>query len=162
MHGHGACAGTSLPLGVAYMARKLGHDLEEEDADGAALRAAATAAAAAALEQTGDSCGGDSGPPPPPPRRGALERPTSTIGRRGSSHRLATFSLSGLVACAWPPDEPDLEKILAATCTLCFAREARLEYHAAAVCQLRQQATHEPAIILNEQLMFVVHDVSSA
>ncbi len=75
------------------MARKLGHDLEEEDAEGAARRSVATAAAAAALEQTGDSCGGDSGPPPPPLPRGAQERPTSTAGRRHSSHRLATYSL---------------------------------------------------------------------
>ena len=91
MHCHCACAGRSLPLGVAYMARKLGHDLEEEDAAGAARRAAATAAAAAALEQTGDSCGGDSAPPPPP--RGAQERPISTARQRGGPHRWATCSL---------------------------------------------------------------------
>ena len=75
------------------MARKLGHDLEEEeDAEGAARQSAATAAAAAALEQTGDSCGGDSAPSMPPLPRGAQERPTRTARQHGGSHRLAIGS----------------------------------------------------------------------
>ena len=94
MPGHGGVSGRSLPLGVAYMARKLGHDLgEAEDAEGAARQAAATAAAAAALEQTGDSCGGDSALPPS--RRGAREGPPRIAGQRGDSHRSATLAAGG-------------------------------------------------------------------
>ncbi len=67
----------SLPLGVAYMARKLGHDLEEE--------------ADAALEQTGDSsCTGESGPAP----RGAAPVPPGPTAQRGRPpHRCASREL---------------------------------------------------------------------
>ena len=79
---NGLCASEkSLPLAIAYIARKLGHDLGEENAEGAARQAAARAAAAAALEQTGDSCGGDSGP------RAAPERSALTGDLRGGPQR---------------------------------------------------------------------------